>query len=326
MTTLVTGAAGLLGEALVRHLLAGGGDPLRVLVRSREQAEHLVALAPGRVEAVVGTLLRVEDCARAVDGARTIFHLAARMRGAAADLFLHTVVGSERLLAAVAAARERPRVLLVSSLAVYAAAEIPAGAWIDEDAPVEPNPERRDLYSFAKLRQEQRCRELCLRHGLDLTVVRPGVLYGPRTRAIPARVGLELPGVFLHLGGGAPLPLCYVDNCAAALAFLATAAAGTYNALDDDPPTCARFLALYRRHVRPLRAVPVPRVVARLLARANERYTAWSEGQLPAVLTPYKLRALWGGHRYASERLRRAGYRQPVATAEALRRAFDHPA
>jgi nucleoside-diphosphate-sugar epimerase len=178
---------------------------------------------------------------------------------------------------------------------------------------------------MAKLRQEAVLREAAARAGFPLVVVWPGVIYGPRGGALSARVGLALPGVFLHLGGENPLPLTYVENCAEAVAVAAEspeATAQPVNVVDDDLPTCAAYLARYRREVARLRVVRLPWAGLLGLAALVERYHAASKGQLPAVLTPYKARALWGGNRFGNERLKALGWRQPVPTEEGLARTF----
>ena len=106
------------------------------------------------------------------------------------------------------------RFVLVSSFGVYGVADLPRGHLLDESTPLEPHPERRDLYSQAKLRQEKLFREYEPKLGLDLVVVRPGVIYGPGGNAMSSRVGLDVFGVFLDMGRKNILPLTYVENCA----------------------------------------------------------------------------------------------------------------
>src|SRR5204862_5238265 len=126
---------------------------------------------------------------------------------------LNTVVASKNLLEAIAAADRPIKVVLVSSFGVYGVAGLPRGHVVDEETPLEPHPERRDLYSQAKLRQEKLFREYQAKAGFPLVVLRPGVIYGPRGSRISTRVGLNLMGIFLHLGGDNLLPLTYVASC-----------------------------------------------------------------------------------------------------------------
>jgi nucleoside-diphosphate-sugar epimerase len=330
MKVLVTGSNGFLGAALVERLLAHGENDIRCLVRpgsSRTRLEALQARYPeAGLELFVGTLNSPESVAPALHGVDTVYHLAAGMRGSAADLFLSSVVTSKNLLEAIRR-HGAIKVVLVSSFGVYGVANLPRGSVVNEETPLEPHPERRDLYSYAKLRQEQLFREYAERDGFPLVVLRPGVIYGPSGSAISSRVGLKLFGVFLHLGGRNLLPLSYVDNCAEAIVLAGrnTGAIGkTYNVHDDDLPTCRQYLQRYRREVRRMRVVPLPYWVTQWLSRRVERYHARSKGQLPAVFTPYKTAASWKGNRFDNGRLKGLGWRQIVTTEEGIRRTFAY--
>ena len=192
-----------------------------------------------------------------------VIHAAAALKGSPAEMFLDSVVASRNLLDAIAALPEgaRPRVVLVSSFGAMGVATMPRGAMVDETAPLETEPGRRDVYSYAKLRQEQMFWEYQGRLGFELVVLRPGVIYGPGGGHFSNRVGLSLFGRFVHLGGSNLLPLTYVDNCAEAIvvAALAPGAAGqVYNVVDDDLLTSREYLKLYQAKVKRMRTIPVP--------------------------------------------------------------------
>ena len=217
------------------------------------------------------------------------------------------------------------RIVLCSSFAVYGVAGLPRGAVVNEDTPLEPHPEKRDVYSQVKLRQERLFREYQEKHGFELVVVRPGVIYGPGGSPFSSRVGLSLFGLFLHLGGRNLLPLSYVDNCAEAIALAGRAPGAAEQAInvhDDDMPTCKAYLDAYREQVRPLRTVSVPLPALQLLSVAVERYHRWSRGQLPAIFTPYKTATAWRGNRFDNAKLKGLGWRQLVPTDEGMRRTF----
>lgn len=330
MKILVTGAAGFLGSVLVERLLARGEKDLRLFIRPGPKRARLEALAArypdARLEFVTGNLISAHDCARAVDGVDLVYHLAAGMSGAAAELFLHTVVASKYLLDAIVATKTPPKTVLVSSFSVYGVAPLGRGARVDEQVPLETNPVKRDLYAQAKLRQEKLFWEYREKHGLPLVVVRPGVIYGPGTKPFSNRVGLNLFGLFLHLGGNNTLPLTYVDNCAEAIIAAGMAAGSVgqaYNVVDDDLPTCAQYLKAYRRQVGKMRVLRVPYFATMMLSRAVERYHHWSQGQLPAIFTPYKTASMWAGNKFTNARLKTLGWRPPVSTAEGMRRMFE---
>jgi nucleoside-diphosphate-sugar epimerase len=216
-------------------------------------------------------------------------------------------------------------VVLVSSFGVYGVAGLRRGALVDESTPLEPHPERRDPYSFAKYRQEALFREYQQRCGFELVILRPGVIYGPGGGHFSTRVGVGLPGLFLHVGGSNLLPLSYVRNCAEAIAFVGDsreAANQVFNVHDDGLVTAARYLSLYRRKVRRIRSVRVPYQVMLAISRLVEWYHHYSKGQLPAIFTPYKSSTLWKGNRFSNQKLKSAGWKQLVPTEKALEETF----
>lgn len=330
MKVLVTGSTGFLGSALVERLLARGEKDIRCFLRPGSNKARLEELArrypDANLELFIGTLGNKEGAARAIEGVEVVYHLAASLLGAAADIFLSTVVASKNLLEAIAASRRPIKVVLVSSFGVYGVAELPKGHVVNEETPLEGHPERRDLYSQAKLRQEKLFREYQATYRFPLVVLRPGVIYGPRGSRISARVGLDLMGLFLYLGGKNALPLTFVENCAEAIAVAGQSEASngqTYNVVDDDLPSCKDYLDRYRREVTPLRVVPIPYPVMMGISRLVQRYHMFSKGQLPAIFTPYKTSTSWKGNRFENDKLKGIGWRPLVPTEEGIRRTFE---
>src|SRR4051812_1417960 len=104
MKALVTGSTGFLGTSLVERLLAHGERDLRCFVRGGSDRSRLAALAKRFPEAAIeifeGSLGSKQAAAKALDGVDVIYHLAASLAGAPADIFLNTVVASKNLLEA----------------------------------------------------------------------------------------------------------------------------------------------------------------------------------------------------------------------------------
>ena len=329
MKALVTGSNGFLGVALVHKLLAQGATEVRCLVRQGSalgRLQTMLARHPGQGEMVVGSLSTKAASARLLEGVDVVYHLAAGMRGTPADLSLNTVVASKRLLEAVAETRRAVRLVLVSSFSVYGVAGLPWGSVIDEQTPLEAHPERRDAYAQVKLRQERLFHEYEERHGLPLTVLRPGVIYGPGGSPFSSRVGLSVGGLLLHFGGGNVLPLSYMDNCADAIILAGQSDQATghaFNVHDDDLPSAREYLRAYRQRVGPVRSLWVPYPLLRVGARLLEWYNRHSQGQLPAVLTPYRVASSWKGFRFDNSRLKSLGWRPGVSTEQGLAQMFD---
>jgi nucleoside-diphosphate-sugar epimerase len=248
------------------------------------------------------------------------------MRGAPASVFQNTVLASKRLLDGMLGTRPK-RVILVSSLSVYGSSKLSSKALIDETAELEQRPEKRDVYTHSKLRQELLFREYQAKNGFELVILRPGVIYGKSTPEFSARVGLVVGGLLLHFGGRNLLPLTYVDNCAEAVVVAGTSGDtpySVYNMVDDALPTSAEYLSGYRDHVGRIHSVRFPFCITGVLSAFVERYSIYSRGQIPPVLTPYKSAALWKGNRYSNARIKSIGWQQHVPTDAALLETFEY--
>jgi nucleoside-diphosphate-sugar epimerase len=324
MRILLTGAGGFLGPQIVRRLLERPVVEIRCLVRTNSAALEPLAAADSRVRIVSGNLLNPADLDEALENIDTVIHAAAGMKGSPADMYLNTVVTSARLIEAIERAGSVRKVTLISSFSVYGAACRPRGALLDEQFCIEPEPQRRDAYTFAKTRQDLLFREFHKRSGIPLVIVRPGVIYGPGGSPLSTRVALDLGPIMLHMGRGNRLPLTYVANCAEAIA-VATCRDVVFdvvNVVDDGIPTCRQYFRQYRRHVAKVRFVTLPYFGIRILSRTIAWYHRYSDGQLPAFLTPYIAKALWGGNRFSNAHLKEIGWRQLVSTEEGLSRSF----
>jgi nucleoside-diphosphate-sugar epimerase len=330
---LVTGATGFIGTKLVETLLDLGMRNLRCIVRPGSDLLRLEELSArccdgARVDLVTGNLASREDCAAATTGTRVIFHLATtRDARSFPEAFLNSVVTTRNLLEASVQNNCLKRFVNVSSFTVYSNRGKSQGRLLDESSPVETRPElRADAYSYAKIRQDELVIEYGRKFAIPYVIVRPGYVYGAGHQAITSRVGLDTFGIFLHMGGSNKIPFIYVDNCAEAIA-LAGLKAGVdgevFNIVDDDLPSSRKFLRLYKRNVRHFRSVYVPKAVSYAFCYLWERYSAWSEGQLPPAFTRSGWHAYWKKTCYSNDKLKmRLGWSPKVATEEALSRYF----
>lgn len=329
MKILITGAGGFLGKAIVERLLVHGQTDLRCMLRDPSKASGLKAIAArypqARLEFVAANLRNPSEIAPAIADCDLVIHAAAALKGSPAEMFLDSVAASRNLLENVANELRPIRVVLVSSFGVMGVAELQRGALVDENTPLERHPEWRDVYSHTKLRQEQLFWEYQTKYGFELVVLRPGVIYGPGGGHFSNRVGLSLFGRFIHLGGSNLLPLTYVDNCAEAIVVAALHPESNhqvYNVVDDDLVTSRQYLALYKSKVRPVRSIPIPYFALLWGSKMVERYSRRSRGQLPAIFTPYKTKAMWAGNQFSNAKLKSIGWHPLISTREALERTF----
>ncbi len=326
---LVTGANGFIGARVVESLLRRGFRNIRCFARPNTTKNPIATSHGAEVEILRGNLVSPEDCVAAAKGATVVYHLAAgRGEKSFPDAFMNSVVTTRNLIEACALTKTLKRFVNVSSFAVYTNQENPQGRLLDESCPTEKRPELRgEAYCFAKVKQEELVAEYGRRLGLPYVMVRPGQVYGPGNEGITGRVGINTFGFFLHLGGSNTIPFTYVDNCADAivLAGLKPGVEGEiFNVVDDDLPSSRRFLRLYRRNVRRFRSIYVPHFASYVLCRLWERYSDWSQGQLPATFNVRRWHANWKKTRYSNQKLKKLlGWTPSVSMAEGLNRFFE---
>jgi len=331
---LVTGASGFIGSRVVKMLLEYGFENIRCLVRPSSNLnalESIIRSHPGTsINIVKGNLLSREDCTRIAEGVVLVYHLAAgRGEKSYPDAYMNSVITTRNLLDAIKKAENFRRFVNISSFTVYSNRSIPRGGLLDESCELEPKPHLTgEAYCFAKLRQEEMVKDYGERDKVPYVILRPGVVYGPGNKGLTGRVGIGTFGIFLHLGGSNRIPLSYVDNCADAivLAGLKKDVDGEiFNVVDDDLPTSRKLLRMYKQNVRKFRSIYVPHAVSHFLSYAWEKYSIWSEGQLPPAFNRRKWSNYWKGNRYTNAKLKRLlGWQPRIGFEEATSLYFKY--
>ncbi|MBN2499910.1 MAG: NAD(P)H-binding protein [Anaerolineales bacterium] len=192
---LVTGGTGFVGQALIRHLVEDG-QAVRTLIRPSGRSPHLPKGVP--VEAAICAISDERGLRAAMVGVDTVYHLVgAERQGTQVDLF-ESEVGGTRNLVNVARDAGVERIFYVSHL----------GA------------DRASAYPLLKVKgiAEEHIR----RSGIDHTIIRSGLVFGPRdhfTTAL-ARMLYVLPFVFPLPGdGNTVLQPLWVEDLATILAW-----------------------------------------------------------------------------------------------------------
>lgn len=167
-TTLVTGASGFIGSRIIKAMTQRG-LPLRGVTRET---------IPGLVS--IPTYGPNMDWGNYLEGVETIVHLAARvhvMRETASDpliLFREANVSATVNLARQAAAAGVRRFVFVSSIKVNGERTEPGKPFTATDP---PNPQ--DPYGISKAEAELALLALSRQTGMEITIVRPPLVYGP---------------------------------------------------------------------------------------------------------------------------------------------------
>ncbi len=324
MNVLVTGARGFLGRAVVNAYLADG-HRVRALVRPMARTDDLWA---GQVEVVEADLVTssVDTLDSAFDGVEALVHLAAAVTGEEAEQFASTVVGTERLLDAMSRSACR-RVLLASSFTVYDWAA--ANGTLSEDTPLATDFEARGAYTWAKAWQERVAQRLSDEHDFSLTVLRPGIIWGPG-RECPSGITAQFGSVHLVFGVGASLPLVFVENCAQCFVAVTEhpeTGGQILNVVDPERIATVRFVREHlRRSGEPGMAVVIPfrlgLVAARAAGAANQLLFR-GKGRLPSFLVPERFIARFKPLSFSTAKLERTiGWRPPCDLRTALGRTF----
>ncbi len=247
MKAIVTGATGLIGSALVRHLLQRG-DRVRILARNARTAAPLQQLGAEVCLVDLGTATST-SLGGIAEGMDAVFHLASVMRGSAADFERVDVRGTEQLLTEARRCGVG-RFIYAGTLAGYPPIERRDGGVIDEYTPLDDTG-RLGNYALAKAR----CERMVLAASdseTECVVVRLGLVCGAGTNVFPPHVCRVIGHnwVVLFGNGSVPLPLVLIDNAVDALVLAATVpgvGGETFNVVDDDCLTQREYLEWLRQ-------------------------------------------------------------------------------
>ncbi len=274
-TAFVTGATGFLGGALTRAL-ADRGVQVRALVRDEARADY-IRDQPG-VEVVLGDITDAERMRDLARGCALVFHVAAALNGTYAHQTHVNVTGTQHVVQAAADAGAA-RLVHISSIAVY-------GYRVRGDVTEEMPPRaRHDTYGITKGHAEVVVRQIAALHAMPYTILRPGMIYGPRSGAWTGqmfRLARLRPTPFVGDGSGSCFPI-HVDDVVGLTLHAAdhpAAANQTFNITPDPSPTWREFLGAYSALAGHHAWLPIPPLLLKPVA--------WGAGLLMPPDSPLK--------------------------------------
>ena len=322
MKVLVTGANGFLGRHVVGALLARGIE-VRTMVRPAAGLDQLGW--PSQVDVFRADLRTSRELEGAFDGVGALIHLAAVVSGSEDAQFAGTVAGTERLLDAMAASACR-RIVLCSSFSVYDYSS--TRRVLDENAPLHQLPDvyARDGYTIAKWWQERVTRRYAEKYGFELTVLRPGFIWG-RDHGYLAALGQQFGRHHLVIGPLTRIPMTHVENCADVFATAATdprASSQTLNVVDGPGERIWTYLSNHMRGSgqRGWR-LPIPYWLAILAVRLASVTVFRRATKVPSILIPRRLELRLKPLHFENRRLRETlGWKPPLDYGQCLTRTY----
>ncbi|MHB8656599.1 MAG: NAD-dependent epimerase/dehydratase family protein [Solirubrobacteraceae bacterium] len=229
---LVTGAAGNVGTAVLKHLI---GDA-RYELRASDQRE-LASWVRDACQVHQGDLRDFEEARRAMQGCTHVIHLAAIVGGignfhqkAHTLSEVNSALNNAVFRAAIDLGVER-FVYMSSSMVFENAEEFPT-----TEAYLPKCPTPYSAYGFSKLAGEVYCRAADEQYGFPYTICRPGNAYGPGEEpAQEAGIKHVIPDLIgKGLSGQQPLQILGQGNQTRAFTFLEDTAEGIVTAMSSE--------------------------------------------------------------------------------------------
>ena len=318
---MITGAAGFIGRHCVK-CARERGHPVIAVVRSEVGVLANWQSDP-MIEVIVSDLAKDANpqLADAFAKAETIIHAAASLAGDDAQQAHDTVLATKSVLCAMEAMpRQKRKLILVSSIAVYDAASLQENAVLDESTPIETNPGKRDAYCRNKLLQETAALQAARSNKLDLFIMRPGAVFGPG-RLWNAHLGHALGPILLRMGSKGQVPVSHVNHCAKALVLAAeTRLSGVevINVLDDDLPDRKTYIQALRTTGWPRIVILMPWRLLVVLGNICARIP-----NLPGLLRPVIIKSRMMPLHYSNAKLKKLlGWQADMPFEKAMKRAI----
>ncbi len=327
MKLLITGASGFLGKYVVKDALQRGFQ-VRAVIRHTSDEKRLSWRNSSNLELIRIDLAQSKGFEDTLKGIDTVVHLAAAKQGNYNTQYVNTVTATENLLKAMVRAKIK-RLVAISTFSVFDYLHIPVREIINEDSLIETQPLYRDIYAQTKLIQESLFRDFEQRNSGEVTILRPGIVYG-RNNLWNAHLGINLKNsLWIRIGGKAQLPLTYVENCAQAIVSACTrkeAIGKTLNIVDNDLPTqkvyTEKIVTLLPRRPSTIKINWTLMRFLSLSAWLSNKVLFLGKIKLPGIFVPARLEARFKPFRYSNNNAVQVLNWQPLYSLdEALKRS-----
>jgi dihydroflavonol-4-reductase len=318
LLTLVTGATGFVGSAVLRAL-AATAVPVRVLARASSPRLNLVSVP---CEVIEGDMTDPTAVAEALRGVEQLYHVAAdyRLWTRRPEELRRANVEGTRVIMEAALAAGVARIVYTSSVATLRAAH---GAAIDETAPLKEG-EAVGAYKQSKVAAERLVEQLVAARGLPAVIVCPSTPIGPRdVKPTPTgRMVLEAAQGKIPAFVDTGLNLVHVDDVAAGhLQAMEHGRVGERYILGGQDASLREMLAeIARLTGRPAPRIALPRAPLYPLAYAAE-WAASLTGKEPMLTRDALTMASHHMFFSSAKAERELGYRArpyPEALADAI--------
>ena len=224
MKVLVTGASGFLGSWVAQRL-SEQGHSVRALVRKSSNKKFLETLA--NVELAYGAIEEAEKVHEACAGMDAVIHAAGAVKARNEDEFKQTNIEGTRNVVEGAKKHGVKRLVLVSSL---------EASGPSEDGKPVPLEQSRPITAYGRSKRQAELVALDAAGALDVVILRPTAIYGPRDQEILEAFKAVNHGLLASIAGGKSLgTFIYASDCAEACirALTAKVPSGSVYFVDD---------------------------------------------------------------------------------------------
>ena len=319
---LVTGATGFLGSNLVAALSRCGAD---VVALARDK-DSISPELERRAQIVYGDIRDEDSMVAAMRGIDIVYHCAAITTNKTKWLNHNEVniLGTQSVLNAAQKVGVR-QAIHISSVVVYSLKSARSGRPYQETDALIEYPNRWAYYQRSKLGAEQIAQEFMKNSELPVTIIRPGILFGPETGA-PANGLVRVGALRFFIGSGRNnLPYTYIDNATDCLllAAVSSEAVGEIFNLVDQPQSSPRDVIQHLKAItgENIAIIPIPPILLNTMGLVFETMSNSSQDEKIPKISRFLVRSEYRNVSYDSSKAQNLiGWQTSVSLQEGLKK------